>query len=53
MLALAIAFVTSLVITLLVIRYQHLHAHLTADQDLDGVQKFHAIPVPRVGGIAV
>ena len=53
MLALAIAFVTSLVITLLVIRYQHLHAHVTADHDLDGVQKFHATPVPRIGGIGV
>ena len=53
MLALAIAFLTSLVITLLVIRYQHLHAHVTADHDLDGVQKFHATPVPRVGGLGV
>ena len=53
MLALAISFLTSLVITLLVIRYQHLHAHVTADHDLDGVQKFHATPVPRVGGVGV
>ncbi len=53
MLALAIAFLTSLLITLLVIRYQHLHAHVTADHDLDGVQKFHATPVPRVGGVGV
>lgn len=53
MLALAIAFLTSLVITLLIIRYQHLHAHVTADHDLDGVQKFHATPVPRVGGLGV
>ena len=53
MLALAIAFLTSLVITLLVIRYQHLHEHVTADHDLDGVQKFHATPVPRVGGVGV
>ena len=53
MLALAIAFLTSLVITLLVIRYQHLHAHVTADHDLEGVQKFHATPVPRIGGIGV
>ena len=53
MLALAIAFITSLVITLLVVRYQHLHEHVTADHDLDGVQKFHAIPVPRIGGIGV
>ena len=53
MLALAIAFLTSLVITLLVIRYQHLHAHVTADHDLEGVQKFHSTPVPRVGGVGI
>jgi UDP-N-acetylmuramyl pentapeptide phosphotransferase/UDP-N-acetylglucosamine-1-phosphate transferase len=53
MLALAISFLTSLLITLLVIRYKHLHAHVTADHDLDGVQKFHETPVPRVGGIGV
>ena len=53
MLALAIAFLTSLVITLLVIRYQHLHAHVTGDHDLDGVQKYHTLPVPRIGGVGV
>ena len=53
MLALEIAFLTSLVVTLLVIRYQHLHAHVTADHDLEGVQKFHATPVPRIGGVGV
>ena len=53
MLSLAIAFLTSLLITLLVIRYQHLHAHVTADHDLEGVQKFHATPVPRIGGVGV
>ena len=53
MLALAIAFLTSLFITLLVVRYQHLHAHVTADHDLDGVQKFHSTPVPRVGGVGI
>lgn len=53
MLPIAIAFFVSLFVTLLVIRYQHLHGHLTADHDLDGVQKFHTTPVPRVGGIGV
>jgi len=37
----------------LIIRYQHLHAHLTSDLDTGGVQKFHAVPVPRVGGVPV
>ncbi len=53
MIALSVAFLLSLIVTLLVIRYEHLHAHITADHDLDGVQKFHATPVPRVGGIGV
>lgn len=53
MIALSVAFLVSLIVTLLVVRYEHLHAHVTADHDLDGVQKFHASPVPRVGGIGV
>lgn len=47
------AFLTSLVVTLLVVRYSHLHAQFTADSDLTGVQKFHTRPVPRVGGVAL
>lgn len=53
MLSLCIAFVGSLVVTLFVIRYDHLHGHLTADHDLDGVQKFHAVAVSRIGGLGV
>ena len=53
MIALSVAFLVSLIVTLLVVRYEHLHAHITADHDLDGVQKFHATAVPRVGGIGV
>jgi UDP-N-acetylmuramyl pentapeptide phosphotransferase/UDP-N-acetylglucosamine-1-phosphate transferase len=53
MLSLIIAFLVSMVLTLLIVRYQHLHAHITADHDLNGVQKFHATPVPRVGGVGV
>ena len=51
--ALVIAFALSLLATLLVVRYSHLHEHMTADYDLDGVQKFHASPVPRVGGLGL
>lgn len=53
MIALSVAFLVSLIVTLLVVRYEHLHAHVTADHDLGGVQKFHAYPAPRVGGIGV
>lgn len=51
--ALIIAFILSLFATLLVVRYSHLHEHITADHDIDGVQKFHASPVPRVGGLGL
>ena len=53
MLSLCISFVVSIVITLLVIRYDHLHGHLSADHDMAGVQKFHAVAVPRIGGVGV
>lgn len=48
-----IAFLISLVVTLLLVRYNTLHAKYTADHDLSGVQKYHAVPVPRVGGISI
>lgn len=50
---LVISFLVSLLITLWVVRYSHLHSHFTADSDLSGVQKFHAVAVPRVGGIGI
>jgi len=37
----------------LIIRYDHLHAHLSHDRDTTGPQKFHATPVPRIGGVAI
>ncbi len=39
--------------TLLIVRFNHIHSRFTADYDLAGVQKFHARPTPRVGGIAL
>lgn len=50
---LVISFLVSLLTTLWLVRYSHLHAHFTADSDISGVQKFHAHPVPRVGGIGI
>lgn len=49
----SIAFAISFLATLMVIRYSSMHAHITADWDLNGVQKFHAKPVPRVGGLGI
>lgn len=48
-----IAFLSSLLITMLVIRYQRLHSRFSADSDLSGIQKFHHVAVPRVGGLGI
>lgn len=45
-----IAALVSWLVTLLIIRFNYLHADLTADTDTGGVQKFHVKPVPRIGG---
>jgi len=50
---LILAFITAVLITLWIVRFSHVHGHLTADSDLSGVQKFHTAAVPRVGGIAI
>ena len=53
MLNLLIAFVTSLAITLWLVRRAKLGGHRLYDHDLSGPQKFHSAPVPRVGGIGI
>lgn len=53
MLILTFAFILSLLSTIFLVRFRHLHEKISADDDLIGVQKFHAIPVPRIGGISV
>jgi UDP-N-acetylmuramyl pentapeptide phosphotransferase/UDP-N-acetylglucosamine-1-phosphate transferase len=53
MLSFALGFLISLAVTLLIVRYAHLHGKFSIDSDLAGVQKFHARPVPRVGGIGI
>ena len=52
-LTLLIAFGISVLITGLIVRSAGLHAHRSADRDFSQPQKFHAVPVPRIGGIAV
>jgi UDP-GlcNAc:undecaprenyl-phosphate GlcNAc-1-phosphate transferase len=37
----------------IIIRYEHLHAHLTHDHVGSGPQKFHTQPTPRIGGLMV
>ena len=50
---LTIAFLASTFITLWIVRSSHVHGRFTADSDLSGVQKFHTVAVPRVGGIGI
>ena len=35
----------------MIIRFNHMHSHLSSDSDLSGPQKFHKLIVPRIGGI--
>ena len=44
---------SSFLITVLLVRFKHLHTRFSADSDLKGIQKFHAVPVPRIGGLAM
>ena len=48
-----VSFLTSLVVTLLVVRSASLHSSMSADHDFSGPQKFHTRPVPRIGGAGV
>lgn len=50
---LLLSFGVSLIATLFILRFSYLHERFSGDHDLVGVQKFHAIPVPRVGGISI
>lgn len=50
---LVLALFISLISTLALIRYQHLHAKLSHDHDLSAPQKFHSHAVPRIGGIGI
>jgi UDP-N-acetylmuramyl pentapeptide phosphotransferase/UDP-N-acetylglucosamine-1-phosphate transferase len=53
MTSLLVAFFISFLATLLIIRYEHLHRHLSGDSDLSGPQKFHSKSVPRIGGLSI
>src|SRR2546423_11286949 len=53
MVVLFLAFIVSAVVTFFVIRSARTHAHFSADADMSGPQKFHAMPVPRIGGVGI
>jgi len=48
-----VPFFIACLVTLLVIRSARTHGHFSADTDLTGPQKFHARPVPRIGGVGI
>jgi len=47
------AFAVSLCLTLLIVRSAKMHSNFLMDHDVSGPQKFHARPVPRVGGVGI
>lgn len=53
MLSLLFAFAASFALTLWVVRSARDHASLSGDHDVEGPQKFHAVPVPRIGGVSI
>lgn len=53
LIAVIASFFTSLLVALVLIRYLHLHQHLSGDSATDGPQKFHVGLTPRIGGIPI
>jgi UDP-N-acetylmuramyl pentapeptide phosphotransferase/UDP-N-acetylglucosamine-1-phosphate transferase len=48
-----LAFAASLIFNLIIIRFSHLHGRFSNDFALSGPQKFHTLPTPRIGGLAI
>ncbi len=48
-----ISMLASLLLCFTIIRYEHLHAHLSHDACGSGPQKFHVSPTPRIGGVSI
>jgi UDP-N-acetylmuramyl pentapeptide phosphotransferase/UDP-N-acetylglucosamine-1-phosphate transferase len=47
------AFLASCFTVWLILRYEHLHSHLSHDHIDAGPQKYHEFPTPRIGGLAI
>jgi UDP-N-acetylmuramyl pentapeptide phosphotransferase/UDP-N-acetylglucosamine-1-phosphate transferase len=52
MLSTIVSFFTALCVTMLIVRFAHKSTRML-DFDLKGVQKIHALPVPRIGGLGI
>lgn len=46
-------FIASFIVGFLILRFRHLHEHLSSDPNNGAIQKFHQNSVPRIGGIAL
>lgn len=46
------SFAAAFLICILIVRTKPFHGHLSSDH-MDGVQKFHSAPTPRIGGVAL
>jgi len=44
---------TSFLVCAVLVLTQRWHGRLSLDSDLEGVQKMHTIPVPRIGGLGI
>jgi UDP-N-acetylmuramyl pentapeptide phosphotransferase/UDP-N-acetylglucosamine-1-phosphate transferase len=53
MISLIAAFLVSLILTFCIVRSRRLSGGAARDHDLSGPQKFHARPVPRIGGVGI
>jgi UDP-N-acetylmuramyl pentapeptide phosphotransferase/UDP-N-acetylglucosamine-1-phosphate transferase len=53
MYVLIFSFLSALILSALIIRYNSVHHRFSGDSDLSGPQKFHHQSVPRIGGIAL
>jgi UDP-N-acetylmuramyl pentapeptide phosphotransferase/UDP-N-acetylglucosamine-1-phosphate transferase len=49
----ASCFIVSMLATFFIMKSSMRHAHMSADHDLSGPQKFHARAVPRIGGLGI
>lgn len=48
-----VSFISTVLVTLFLIKTKRFHQKLSNDHDLGGTQKFHKLPVPRIGGFAL
>ena len=53
MLILLLSFALSAAVTLLLVRSSKVHAHRSGDRDFNKPQGFHAVAVPRIGGLGI